>query len=78
MTLEDMAMDEAFGTIIFFGVMGLILGDEVGKKVSVYLTLLGIVAILMFSHINVVGMFLAPIAVVLILLGGLIGFLRSL
>jgi len=71
-------MAEAVGTIFVFALAGIIFGDEIGKKIAVKLLIGSLILAIFLSPEFAVALALAPFAMGIMILGGVISFLRKL
>jgi hypothetical protein len=71
-------MDEAIGTIVIISIAGVIFGDEVCRKIAVWMLLGSLALAFIFSPTFAVALVLAPFAIGIMVVGGLIAFIRKL
>ena len=71
-------MDEAVGTIFIFAIAGIIFGDEIGREVSGWMLLGALMLAIIISPAVAIALVFAPLAMVIIIAGGLIAFIKSL
>ena len=71
-------MAEAVGTIFVFALAGIIFGDEIGKKIAVKMLIGSLVLAIFLSPEFAIALALAPIAMGIMFIGGLIALIKKL
>ena len=71
-------MAEAIGTIFFFALAGIIFGDEIGKKIAVKMLIGSLIIAILLSPEFAIALVLAPFAMGIMIVGGVIAFIRRL
>lgn len=71
-------MVEAIGTIVVVAIAGIIFGDEVGRKIAVWLLIGSLVLAFLISPIFAAALVAAPFATGIMFIGGLIAFIKQL
>ena len=71
-------MDEAVGTIVIFSMAGVIFGDEVGRKAAVWMLIGSLVLAFLISPELAVALALAPFVMGILIVGGMIAFIKKL
>ena len=71
-------MAEAIGTIFVFALAGIIFGDEIGKKIAVKMLIGSLIIAILLSPEFAIALVLAPIAMGIMIVGGLIAFIKRL
>ena len=71
-------MNEAIGTIFVFALAGIIFGDEIGKKIAVKLLIGSLVLAFFISPEFAVALALAPFVMGILIVGGMIAFIKKL
>ena len=71
-------MAEAIGTIFVFALAGIIFGDEIGKKIAVKMLIGSLLLAIIVSPEFAVALVLAPFVMGIMILGGVISFIKKL
>ena len=71
-------MAEAVGTIFILSLAGLIFGDEIGKKIAVKMLIGSLILAILLSPEFGIALSLSPIVLGIMIMGGLIAFIKNL
>ena len=71
-------MDDAIGTIFVFSLAGIIFGDEIGRKVAIRMMIASLALAFFISPEFAVALALAPFVMGILIIGGMIAYIRKL
>ena len=71
-------MDDAIGMIFIVSIAGVIFGDPIGRKTAVWMLIGSLIYAFILSPMYALALVLAPVAFLIICIGGLIAFIKKL